>query len=189
MKNLRKYSPIISIIILLTLFSYWLASLSLKAQENSAIEQKTQINHGDLDIISGIANPIDGDSIKIKPYGEIRLLGIDAPEYSQNCLDENGKEYRCGMEASYFLKKLIKGKKIECFYTGLDFYKRYLAICYLGDSESHQEMLRKGMAIIYDLRTASDELKQIEEEARAKKIGVWRGSFLEPKEYRRLNKR
>ena len=61
---------------------------------------------------------IDGDSL-IFNGKDIRLIGIDAPEYDQTCFDENGYEYDCGQESYLFLKILVeKGlnnqEKVKC---------------------------------------------------------------------------
>ena len=63
--------------------------------------------------ITGPARIIDGDTIEIA--GErIRLHGIDAPEANQTCLDENGKEWRCGQEATLALITMVGNLTITC---------------------------------------------------------------------------
>ena len=51
---------------------------------------------------------IDGDSIFIGKR-EIRLSGIDAPEYKQPCYNAAGKAYPCGELAFRALKKRYDG--------------------------------------------------------------------------------
>jgi endonuclease YncB( thermonuclease family) len=48
--------------------------------------------------LAGPAAILDGDTIRI---GEtrIRLVGIDAPETDQKCLDRTGKLWLCGIAA------------------------------------------------------------------------------------------
>lgn len=139
--------------------------------------------------INAIAIPVDGDSIKIAKGEYIRLLGIDAPEYKQKCLDKNYQEYNCGEIAADFLKKLISGKMINCQYQKKDIYNRYLAFCYLGEMNINYEIVRNGMAIIYNPLDKDVELQNIEKQARLSKVGIWQGPFMEPKEYRKKAKK
>ena len=72
---------------------------------------------------------VDGDTIHIG-QNKYRLHGIDAPETQQQCKREN-KKYKCGMEATRFLKSLIKDKnQVICEKKDMDRYKRIVAICY-----------------------------------------------------------
>ena len=51
------------------------------------------------DVLSGnVSSYIDGDTFVLNAEN-IRLNGIDAPEYSQKCKNESGKSYRCGVHA------------------------------------------------------------------------------------------
>ena len=71
--------------------------------------------------ISGEADIIDGDSIKIKGQS-IRLVGIDAPEKKQLCkkpylslfIFTFSKSYRCGETSTNSLKKFINNQIILC---------------------------------------------------------------------------
>jgi endonuclease YncB( thermonuclease family) len=139
-------------------------------------------------IISGTAKIIDGDTVIVN-YKRIRLIGIDTPETKQKCLDKNNFEYFCGKMATKFLKKLINNRKIECSSMGKDIYRRYLGTCKLGQININHEMVKSGMAVIYNLREASVELKELERNARNKKLGIWQGAFSEPKQYRKKNRR
>ena len=55
--------------------------------------------------IFGKAKVIDGDTIHINK-NKIRLHAIDAPETNQTC-DKNSEIWKCGLESTKFLKKLI----------------------------------------------------------------------------------
>ncbi len=170
-------------------FIGWLVDVT----NNSTITENRTITSieetSDLEIIEGIAFAVDGDSIKIDKTKNIRLLEIDAPEFSQKCLDKNGYEYNCGEISSGFLHKLIDSKKITCKSPKKDIYKRYLAICYLEEININQTIIKNGMAIIYDTKTASPQMIKLESEVKTTKLGIWQGAFLEPKEYRKKNKK
>lgn len=186
-KHLTNSALVLAIISL----AFWLFdTLSIK-QSNVTDYDQTEEGAAKIEeqTIIAVATPVDGDSIKIAKGEYIRLLAIDAPEFKQKCLDKNYQEYNCGEISAQFLNKLVAGKTITCSYQKKDIYNRYLALCYLGQININYEILKNGMAIIYNPLEASEELKNIEKQAKLNKIGVWQGPFLEPKEYRKKNKR
>lgn len=80
---------------------------------------------------------VDGDTFWVmvnpgKPE-KIRLIGVDTPEVKWEGLT---KEQPGGKEASEYLKKLLKGKKVLLEYDvqKYDLYGRTLAYVYLEDS-------------------------------------------------------
>lgn len=154
-------------------------SVSLPSIENDAKFNKE---------FDGIAKVIDGDSIKVG-QNEVRLLGIDAPEYKQTCFNKNQKEYDCGKISSHFLRKLAHNKHVKCIYYEKDVYNRFLSKCFLGKVSLNKELVKNGMAVIYDFTTSSQEMNHLELAAKKQKIGIWQGPFQLPKEYRRSNKR
>ena len=58
--------------------------------------------------ISGKAKIIDGDTIHIGS-NKIRLHGIDAPEFNQNCKKQN-INWSCGKDSTYVLVNLINNQ-------------------------------------------------------------------------------
>lgn len=135
--------------------------------------------------ISGKAKIIDGDSIIIKKH-EIRLFDIDAPEYNQTCQNQKQAEYNCGSKATAYLKKLIKGTEIKCHITGKDYYDRYLATCFHHKKNINATMISSGWAVIYNNPSKYYSLML---EAKLEKRGMWQGSFLEPKLFRKMNRK
>ncbi len=127
----------------------------------------------------------DGDSLSLNGR-EIRLLGIDAPEYTQFCDDSEGKKYDCGEKAKTYLKSLVKGKKVFCRKIAIDIYKRELSKCYAGETYLNRKMLEAGWAVVY--RSKSRKYKEWENEAQKNKRGMWQGRFMRPELYRILNK-
>ncbi|MFI3241073.1 MAG: thermonuclease family protein [Alphaproteobacteria bacterium] len=125
------------------------------------------------------ATAIDGDSIK---YGsqEVRLSGIDAPEYHQNCFDKDGKEYHCGDLSFKHLQQLLK-KKVNCKIIEYDRYDRGVAIC----DDVNKQMVLDGWATHY----YNDDYKKEELDAKKNKRGLWQGKFLRPEFYRALNRK
>ena len=190
MKKLISYQKnfyFIFLILFLCSFINWIA-LATQNHNHSNQTLSSKLEKPTLKTISGIAKVIDGDSIKIKEKN-IRLIGIDAPEFKQKCLDKNYHEYYCGKISTTFLKQLVNKKNIQCEYSKKDMYGRYLGSCNLENININYEMIKNGMAIIYNLKNTDEELKNLENKARNKKIGIWQGAFLEPRKYRKKNRR
>lgn len=158
--------------------------------ENIPIIKKIEEETNNIQEISGYAKIIDGDSISIDSQ-QIRLINIDAPEYKQKCLNARNIEYFCGKESAIFLKKILDGRVIRCEYEKKDIYSRILGNCFTKGSNINETLIKAGMAIIYSFDKVDEKLKAMEENARLRKYGVWRGTFLEPRKYRkkiRINK-
>jgi endonuclease YncB( thermonuclease family) len=123
---------------------------------------------------------IDGDSLKLNNV-ELRLKGIDAPEYRQICKDARGQDYACGRLARQALSELLREREVRCAETGKDRYGRGLAICRSGDTDQDiaAEMVRRGMAVAFG------DFDALESQAKAAGLGLWAGSFQRPSEWRR----
>ena len=144
-------------------------------------------------IIFGKAKIIDGDTIKIN-NNKIRLYGIDAPEIKQLCKRvylniyflSFKKKYLCGKISAQKLKKLLSNKIIKCHIEGIDRYKRILAICHRNKLNINSWLVRTGQAVAY--KKYSKKYIIQEAEARKSKLGIWRGDFEMPWEWRKNNK-
>ena len=79
----------------------------------------------------GGAQVIDGDSLTVDGE-EIRLTGMDAPEARQTCLDEQGRVWPCGRQATLTLKELTRKVQVVCKGSAHDKYGRLLARCIGG---------------------------------------------------------
>ena len=124
---------------------------------------------------------IDGDSFKAGTV-EIRLHGIDAPEYRQTCQEQNGKQQACGKLARDALSKLIRGRNIDCRIIDRDRYGRQVSVCRDGTLEINREMVRLGWAVAY--RRHALGYVAAEREAKAARRGIWAWTFEMPEDYR-----
>jgi endonuclease YncB( thermonuclease family) len=132
--------------------------------------------------VTGKPRIIDGDTVEIA--GErIRLNGIDTPEAKQTCLDGTGNRWRCGREATLALTTIVGDQEIICKGDERDKYKRLIAVCFAGTKDLNAEMVRQGWALAY--RKYSTDYVAEEADAKAKKLGLWRGQFVAPWDWRR----
>ncbi len=89
------------------------------------------------DETSGLCFVIDGDSIVIQGI-EIRLAGIDAPEF-----DHPGGQY-----AKWHLRDLTSGQIVRAVFDNSQSYTREVATCFLPDGRDlSAEMVKAGFAI------------------------------------------
>lgn len=127
---------------------------------------------------------VDGDSMA-DGSRRIRLDGIDAPEFIQTCEDETGAAYPCGHESLKYADELIAGKNVDCHCRDeQDKYKRYICECFADGVSLNREMVASGWARAY----RDDKYVAAENQARAEKLGIWRGKHMRPALFRVLSR-
>ena len=142
--------------------------------------------------ISGFAKVVDGDTIKINSK-KIRLYGIDAPEKKQKCKKTYltisfmsfTKDYMCGEVSTEKLIKKINKQKLNCNILNVDRYKRLIGECFKRNINLNSWMVSNGYAVAY--RKYSKKYVSDEINAKNKKLGIWKGKFEMPWDYRRKN--
>ncbi|MBB5346627.1 thermonuclease family protein [Desulfoprunum benzoelyticum] len=117
-----------------------------------------------------ISRVVDGDSLKVRQHNrsfQIRLWGIDTPEHGQ----------RYAAEARSQCRRIVAGKKIVLQPKYLDKYNRVVALVWVDGMLLNEELVRRGAAWVYD-RYCDEEVCQtwndLEQEARVRRIGLWR---------------
>lgn len=130
--------------------------------------------------VSGNAEVMDGDSLVVGGT-KVRLFGIDAPEYDQQC-SKDGQDWPCGQEAKRQLEAMVSGQRLECRGVGKDTYGRILSVCSAGGFELNRSQVEQGWAVAY--REFSDAYLGAELQAKANRLGIWGGSFVSPSEFR-----
>ena len=126
----------------------------------------------------------DGDSFALNGM-EIRLWGIDAPEFFQTCRNQAGQDYSCGRQAKDQLGDLIGDRAIQCeTTTRAKNETRTVARCFAGADDLGQLMVRGGWAVEYRYFSkgvyTADELQ-----AKNSKRGLWSGTFQNPRDWRK----
>ncbi len=130
--------------------------------------------------------PVDGDSFKTETRMEIRLWGIDAPEYKQNCRYQ-AKQVKCGVESKNFLSNMVDNQTIYCKAIDKDRYGRHISRCFLSNGvELNNTVVEEGWAVDYT-HYSEGFYKYSEEIAKANKKGIWRYEFENPRSWRQNN--
>ena len=130
--------------------------------------------------VYGTGQAKDGDSLMVG-IKEVRLFGIDAPEYDQRC-QRNGQDWTCGASAAEKLAQLVNGKNVVCSSMGMDQHNRMLGRCMVGANDINRAMVASGYAVAF--RRYSSDYVSAEDSAKVNKRGIWSGTFQMPSEFR-----
>ena len=128
---------------------------------------------------TGVPVVVDGDSLRFGAE-RVRLLGIDAPEIKQTCKRETGV-YACGREARLELARYAQSGSFSCEGWRRDKYHRLLVTCKSGSKDVNSLLVESGWAVSYG------QYRQEEEDARARKSGLWAGEFVRPQDWRAIH--
>jgi hypothetical protein len=112
---------------------------------------------------------------------EVRLFGIDAPEFDQYC-QRNGQEWSCGSAAADRLAELVTSRHVVCSSVGTDQHGRVLGRCMAGATDVNRAMVASGFAVAF--RRYSSDYVSAEDSARANRRGIWAGTFQMPSDFR-----
>lgn len=132
---------------------------------------------------------IDGDSLRVKYRGstlEIRLIGVDAPEY--------GQEY--SRKARDFTRDFCRDSplRLEFDQERRDRYGRTLAYVHADGVMLNEELVRAGLAVPIRIKPNTrhfDRFREAETEARRERRGFWRkgGLDMPPARWRKTHPR
>jgi micrococcal nuclease len=117
-----------------------------------------------------VVRVVDGDTAEIASGVKVRYLLVDTPELSGNEL--------FSQEARDYNRSVVEGRDVELEYDEAcrDRYQRLLCYVCVGGVMVNEELLRRGLAktlIIPPNRRYEAELKAIEAEAKAQRLGIW----------------
>ncbi len=146
-----------------TLLIVHLTALQPARAETLAIGRKVSVRAGSI---------IDGDSIMVKKDKqdiEVRLFGIDAPEF-----DQPGSA-----AARRHVAALVNGRELLLEVMDHDAYGRTVALVSAGAVSINEEQVRDGHAWVYPrycrIRIC-DRWRELERQACSRSIGLWRQS-------------
>lgn len=149
----------------------------MPALEPRVLSMFTQVPEGFVLVV----DVADGDTIVVDMDGKeetVRLLGVDTPETR-----DPRRPVQCfGKEASDFTKKLLTGKPVHLLKDPdddeRDQFGRLLRYVYLEDGTMvNERLVYEGYAFAYEKYPTgrTQVLKQMEDEARLAKRGLWGG--------------
>lgn len=133
-----------------------------------------------------VVRVIDGDSMQIRRDGkiyEIRLYGIDTPEYKQPYSNK----------AKQFTRRLAYNKTVSVEKKDIDRYGRIVALVFSRGKLVNRELVRAGLAWFYPKycleQPLCGELESLERQARRERRGLWReNSPVSPWDWKRRDK-
>lgn len=137
------------------------------------------------DAVYSSVRVVDGDSLR-DGAEDIRLHGIDAPEYRQNCSDANGKDYPCGKRAAQHLRRLVGSAAVTCRVIDTDRYGRTVGVCSTGGTELNRAMVEAGWAMAYTRHSLG--YAGAERAAKQARRGIWQGRFEDPEDWRNAHR-
>lgn len=126
----------------------------------------------------------DGDTLMVLHDGQeelVRLNGVDAPEKTQ----------AFGRKAKQFTKDAALGKEITVIEHGKDDRGRTIGHVTLPDGTSlNRQLVQQGLAWWYWKHSQDKSLRDLEDEARAEKRGLWRDRTpIPPWVFRKIQKK
>jgi len=142
--------------------------------------------YGQLSFSAVVTRIIDGDSIVVKcdkKYIEIRLYGIDSPEW---------KQHSSGMSRKY-IKELIYKKEITVLPQYHDSYGRLVALIEHDGRNVNGDLVRAGAAWVYPKyckKKVCREWNKRQTKAESEGLGLWfEKDPLPPWQWRRVQHR
>ena len=134
-----------------------------------------------------VVKVLDGDSIRVKKGKEIievRLYGIDCPEWKQDY----------GNRAKQFTRSQLYHKTVEVDPIDIDRYGRTVALVTSSGQLISRELVRKGLAWVYlkycRKQPLCTELEKLEDAARGQRRGLWKAKNpVSPWQWKRQNRK
>lgn len=128
---------------------------------------------------------MDGDTVEILDGGNqthrIRLYGVDAPEKAQD-FGQVSKQFTAGIAA---------GRQVTVEVIDTDRYGRSVGVVRVGSVILNSELVRTGHAWVYTQYCKKDfcqQWKQLENNARTGRHGLWAQQAVAPWIWRKENK-
>ena len=118
--------------------------------------------------ITGKAYVTDGDGIRVAQQ-EVRLAGLDAPEWDQKAKHRDGYWFNHGKRVKSALIQAVGGKHVHVSVESVDKFGRLLGTVTYEGRDIGEWLVREGHAIA----AYSDRYIHVEREAREAKRGMW----------------
>jgi len=133
-----------------------------------------------------VVKVLDGDSLRVKrgkEVIEIRLYGIDCPEW--------GQDY--GNKAKRYTKAKAYQRTVTVESRDVDRYGRTVALVSSSGRLINRELVRAGLAWMYPKyckeQPLCSELKKLQNKAKKRRLGLWRAKYpVSPWQWKRQKK-
>ena len=113
----------------------------------------------------------------------IVLFGVDAPVKGQPCY-AGAKTWDCSTASGKTLLNIIGTQEVACEERRVDRFGRVFAVCKAGEVDINRALVEAGLAVALPKETT--DYVAAEAAAKAKGIGIWRGPFTAPADYREM---
>ena len=131
-------------------------------------KQVSAYGESPLRTIAGKAYVTDGDGIRVAGQ-EVRLAGLDAPEYDQKAKHWDGYWFKHGKRVKSALIQEIGGKHVQVSVESVDKFGRLVGTVTHKGRDIGEWLVREGHAIAaYD-----DRYRHVQRAARRAKRGMW----------------
>lgn len=160
----------------IALGAFWLGSGS-----RPELASLTGFVGGRPDVVSGRAIAVSGDTLRVSGR-LIRLAGIEAPERDQKCGLGSARQWACGSAAAQALAGRVRSKNVRCEVTDAGGSNGPRGVCKTDDVDIAAELVRAGH--VFAGSGWFGRYAGLEDEARAARIGLWRGEAERPSDYR-----
>jgi len=151
------------------------AGLALAAPLSVAVADDLSVYRGAAEVTGPAMLSLDGK--------RIILWGVDAPVRGQPCYAGN-KTWDCATASAKTLLNLVGDQEVACEQRRIDQFGRVFAVCKAGEADINRALVEAGMAVALPKETS--DYVAAEAEAKAKGVGVWRGPFTAPADYREI---
>ena len=151
------------------------AGLALAGLGSEAAADEAPVYRGPAEVVGPAMLSIAGKRIV--------LYGVDAPVKGQPCY-AGAKVWDCATTSAKTLLNLVGTQEIACEERRVDGFGRVFAVCKAGEVDLNRALVEAGMAVALPKETA--DYVASEAAAKSKGVGVWRGPFTAPADYREM---
>lgn len=124
----------------------------------------------------------DAEVLRFPFDGQVKLVGIDAPDQGQICISGFGRHFDCHRAAMIFLEAVTKDREVNCRIVGREIGGLPLGQCFVANQDLAAGMVRAGWAWAY--RSLGHDYTGQEARAQSARSGVWSGRAEAPWLYR-----
>jgi len=151
------------------------AGVVLASLASAASAEDPPVFRGSAEVVGPAMLSVNGKRIV--------LYGVDAPVKGQPCY-AGSKVWDCATASAKTLLNLVGTQEIACEQRRVDGFGRVFAICKAGGIDINRALVEAGMAVALPKETA--DYVPSETAAKYNGVGIWRGPFTAPADYREM---